>query len=89
MVKARHSMMIKAIRDRERLDADHKQAMLLPPDSSENCYKRGQARWKKKELDEAMAEFDRAIELNANFGEAYGDRGQLKWLKKGSGRRTD
>jgi tetratricopeptide (TPR) repeat protein len=73
---------MKEKRDRERLEAECNQAMLLPPDSAENCHKRGQARWKRKDWDGAIAEFDRAIELDASHGEAYGGRGQLKWIKK-------
>ena len=88
-VKGRLNAAKKAIRDRDRLQAEYDQAMSLAPDSAENCNKRGMAKWTKKDLDGALIEYDRAIGLNPDFGEAYGGRGQLKWLKDLAGALAD
>ena len=58
-------------------------AQAQSPPAAEDHHKRGLALWQRGELDRAIAEFDKAIELNPRLADTYGNRG-LAWLMLGN-----
>jgi tetratricopeptide (TPR) repeat protein len=51
------------------------------PETAEACYNLAMSCMGKSDWDGAIIQFNRAIELNPNFGEAYGNRGASKNVK--------
>ena len=55
--------------------------VLFLPNEAKDCYKRGNAYRQKGDWDRAIAEYNRAIEVNPKYGEAYMNRGIIYYYK--------
>ena len=53
----------------------------VSPDDAKTYYNRGVASAKKGDLNQAISDFNKAIELKPDYVEAYGDRGRAYYLK--------
>ena len=59
-------------------DSEERKPTLAENSTALSFNNRGQARLSKSELDGAISDFNKAIELNPNLAEAYNNRGLLK-----------